>query len=62
LYICVAYIDKNVFRNYRLSINTRKGRTSHERMSCPFCVSYDFDGAGRIVDIGVVAEIVVTKI
>ena len=27
-------------------------RTSHERMSCPFYVSYDFAEVSRIIDVG----------
>ena len=50
-------VCKNELRNYRLSVDTRKERTSHERMSCPFYVSYDFAEVSRIVDVGGVVEI-----
>lgn len=45
-----------------MSLNTRKEKTSHERMSCPFCISYDFDEVSRIVDIEGVTEIVLEGI
>lgn len=41
-----------------LRLNTEWKRTSHGRMSCPFCVFGDFPEVSRIVAVGGAAEII----
>ena len=52
---------RGCFMKYHLwlSHNAKKERTSHGKVSCPFCVFDDFAVVSRIVDAVGVAEIMV---